>query len=155
VPGLTRGQVQNLVAARVTDWGQVPGSTLAGPIVAGALTLGCGSRTAFEAAFLDPDSPQFYVPRTLVTAAQMRDFVRATPNAWGYVDLAFAGTLRAVPYEGIPCARATVASGAYSARTDLGFVTRGTPKAASGRFIRWVRRSPRARSVIATRYVVF
>jgi phosphate transport system substrate-binding protein len=117
--------------------------------------MGGGSRTAFEAAFLEPDSPQLYVPRTLVTAAQMRDFVRATPNAWGYVDLAFAGTLHAVPYEGIPCTRATVASGAYPARTDLGFVTRGAPKGRVGRFIGWVRRSARARRVIATRYVVF
>ena len=43
----------------------------------------------------------------------------------------------------------------YPARTDLGFVTRGAPKGRVGRFIRWVRRSARARRVIGTRYVVF
>ena len=93
------------------------------------------------------------MPRTLVTSAQMRDFVRVTPNAWGYVDLAFSDELHAIPYEGIPCTRRTVASGAYPARTEFGFVTRGAPKGAVRRFIRWVRRSGKARRVIATRYV--
>ena len=43
-------------------------------------------------------------------APQMRDYLKVTPNAWGYVDLAFAGDLHVVPFEGIPCTRATVAS---------------------------------------------
>jgi phosphate transport system substrate-binding protein len=153
VPGLTRAQVQDLVAARITAWGQVPGSPLLDAIVAGTLTVGGGARTAFEATLLDPDTPQLHVPRTWVTAAQMRDFIKVTPNAWGYVDLAFTASLHVVPYEGIRCTRATVSSGAYPARTDLGFVTRGKPKGRVARFIRWVRRSAKARRVIATRYV--
>jgi phosphate transport system substrate-binding protein len=153
VPGLTRAQVQDLVAARLTAWTQVTGSPLLDPIVAGALTVGGGARTAFEATLLDPGTPQLYVPRTFVTAAQMRDFLKVTPNAWGYVDLAFTGDLHVVAFEGIPCTRDTVSSGAYPARTELGFVTRGAPKGRAGRFIRWVRRSAKARRVIATRYV--
>jgi phosphate transport system substrate-binding protein len=153
VPGLTRAQVQDLVAARVTAWSQVPGSPLAGPIVAGALTVGGGSRTTVEATLIDPETPQLYAPRTWVTAAQMRDFIKVTPDAWGYVDLAFAGDLHVVPFDGIPCTRATVASGAYPARTEYGFVTRGAPKGRVARFIRWVRSARKARRVIATRYV--
>jgi phosphate transport system substrate-binding protein len=153
VPSMTRAQVQDLVAARVTTWGQVPGSPLVDPIVAAALTVGGGSRTTFEATLLDPETPQLYVPRTLVTAAQMRDFVKVTPPAWGYVDLAFTSELHVIPFEGIPCTRATVSSGAYPARTELGFVTRGAPRGRVARFIRWVRRSAKARRVIATRYV--
>lgn len=153
VPGLTRAQVQDLVAARITAWGQVPGSPLADPIVAAALTVGGGARTAFESTFLDAETPQLHVPRTLVTAAQVRDFIKVSPAAWGYVDLAFTEDLHLVPYEGIPCTRETVASGAYPARTELGFVTRGGPKGRVARFIRWVRRSAKARRVIATRYV--
>jgi phosphate transport system substrate-binding protein len=137
VPGLTRAQVQDLVAARVTAWGQVPGSPLLDPIVAGALTVGGGARTAFEATLLDPATPQLYAPRTWVTAAQMRDFLKVTPNAWGYVDLAFSADLHVIPYEGIPCTRATVSSSAYPARTELGFVTRGVPKGRVARFIHW------------------
>jgi phosphate transport system substrate-binding protein len=153
VPGLSRAQVQDLVAARLTAWPQVAGSPLLDPIVAGALTVGGGSRTTFEATLLDDGTPQLYVPRTFVTAAQMRDFIKVTPNAWGYVDLAFAGELHVVPFEGIPCSRATVRSGTYPARSDYGFVTRGAPKGRVARFIRWVRTSRKARRVIATRYV--
>jgi hypothetical protein len=115
--------------------------------------VGGGSRTAFEATLLDPGTPQLYVPRTWLTAAQMRDFTKVTPNAWGYVDLAFSADLHVVPYEGIPCTHATVSSSAYPAPTELGFVTRGVPKGRVARFIHCVRRSAKARRVIATRYV--
>jgi ABC-type phosphate transport system substrate-binding protein len=153
VPGFTRAQIQDLVAARITIWEQVPGSPLADPIVAGVTSVGAGSRTAFEAAMVDPGTPQLNTPRTFTSAPQMRDFIKVTPNAWGYVDLAFAGELHIVPFEGIPCTRATVASETYPARTELGFVTRGAPKGGVARFIHWVRTSRKARRVIATRYV--
>ena len=77
----------------------------------------------------------------------------ATPAALGYVDLAYAGELHAVPYEGIACTTTTIRSGAYPARRPLGFVTRGRPRGATARFLRWIRRSRTARRVIATRYV--
>ncbi len=153
VPGLSRAQLQDLVAARTTTWPQVPGSPLADPIVAAGVGVGAGTRTAFEASMLDPDTPQLNVQRTFVSSPQIRDFIKVTPNAWGYVDLAFAGDLHVIPFDGIPCTRATVASLTYPARTELGFVTRGRPKGRVARFIRWVRTAKKARRVIATRYV--
>ena len=83
----------------------------------------------------------------------MRDFVRATPAALGYVDLAYARELHSAPYEGIACTQATIRSGAYPARRPLGFVTRGRPRGETARFLRWIARSRTARRVIATRYV--
>jgi ABC-type phosphate transport system substrate-binding protein len=153
VPGFTRAQINDLVAARTVVWAQIPGSPLAGPIAAGVTSVGAGSRTAFENAMVDPGTPQLNAPRSFTSAPQMRDFIKATPNAWGYVDLAFAGDLHIVPFEGIPCTRATVASSAYPALTELGYVTRGQPRGRVARFIRWVRSSRKARRVIATRYV--
>jgi phosphate transport system substrate-binding protein len=153
VPGFSRAQIQDLVAARITTWAQVPGSPLADPIVAAAPGVGAGTRTAFEAALLDPGTSQLNAPRSFISSPQIRDFITVTPNAWGYVDLAFAGGLHVVPLDGIRCTRATVASEAYPVRTELGFVTRGAPKGRVARFIRWVRRSGKARRVIATRYV--
>jgi phosphate transport system substrate-binding protein len=153
VPGFSRAQIQDLVAARVTNWVQVPGSPLTDPIVAAGPTVGAGTRTAFEATMLDQGTPQLNAPRVLISSPQIRDFIKVTPNAWGYVDLAFAGHLNVVPFEGIPCNRQTVASETYPARTELGFVTRGAPKGRVARFIRWVRTAKKARRVIATRYV--
>ena len=153
VPGFSRAQIQDLVAARVTVWTQVPGSPLTDPITAGVTSVGAGSRTAFEGAMLDAGTPQLNTTRTFTSAPQMRDYIKVTPNAWGYVDLAFAGELHIVPFDGIPCTRETVASETYPARTELGYVTRGAPKGRVARFIRWVRSSRKARRVIATRYV--
>ena len=110
VPGLTRAQIQDLVAGPLTSWTQVPGSARTDAIAPVALDERAGARSVFLSVFVDLATPLAYTPRTLATAAQMRDFVRATPAALGYVDLAYAGELHAVPYEGVPCTRATVRS---------------------------------------------
>jgi phosphate transport system substrate-binding protein len=153
VPRLGRTQIQDLVAGRLTSWTQVPGTSRTDAIAPVALDERAGARSVFLATFVDLATPLAYRPRTLATAAQMRDFVRATPAALGYVDLAFATGLHAVPYEGIPCTRATIRAGTYPARRPLGFVTRGRPRGATRRFLRWIARSRTARRVIATRYV--
>lgn len=153
VPELTRAQVQDLVAARVTSWAQVPGAARADPIAAATLPPGGGARRVFERTFLDPATPQAYDPRTFTSSAQVRDFIKGTPNAWGYADLAFTAGLHTVRYEGIECSRATVAARTYPAESEVGFVTRGKPKGRIARFFRWVRTSRKARRVIATRYV--
>ena len=153
VPGFTRAQVQDLVAARVTSWAQVPGAARTDEIVAATFVPGGGARTVFESTFLDAATPVAYVPRTWVSSAQVRDYVQTTANAWGYVDLAYSRDLHTVPYEGVPCTRATVSDNTYPARSEIGLVTRGKPKGRIARFIRWIKRSPRARRVIASRYV--
>jgi phosphate transport system substrate-binding protein len=153
VPGIARAQMQAFVAGLLTSWALVPGSTRTDAIVPVALDERAGARSVFLSVFVDLATPIAYQPRTLAYAAQMRDYVRATPAAFGYVDLAYAGQLHVVPYEGVPCTRATIRSGAYPARRPLGFVTRGRPRAEVRRFLRWIRRSKTARRVIATRYV--
>jgi phosphate transport system substrate-binding protein len=153
LPDLTRAQLQDLVGARATSWSQVGGSVRSDAIAAAGLAEGTGARSVFLSTFVDPETPLAYSFRGFVTAAQVRDHVRATPAAWGYVDVAFTAGLHVVPFEGVTCNRATIASGAYPARRDLAFVTRGRPRGAAARFIRWVRRSRIARRVIATRYV--
>jgi phosphate transport system substrate-binding protein len=153
VPGVGRAQIQAFVAGLLTSWTQVPGSTRTDAIAPVALDERAGARSVFLSVFVDLTTPIAYRPRTLAYAAQMRDYVRSTPNAFGYVDLAYAGELHAVPYEGVPCTRKTIRSGAYPARRPLGFVTRGRPRGETKRFLRWIRHSKTARRVIATRYV--
>jgi phosphate transport system substrate-binding protein len=153
VPGLTRAQVQDLVAGRVTSWTQVPGSTRTDTIVPAALDLTAGARLVFESVFVDPATVISYTPRTFALAAQVRDFVESTPASWGYVDLALAGRLHSMTYNGVPCNRATIRSGAYPAQRPLGVVTRGQPSRALKRFLHWATTSRKGREVIASRYI--
>jgi len=151
---LTRAQLQDLVADRVTSWSQVAGSPRTDAIVPVGFDATSAARSVFESVFLDLATPIAYQPRTFAVTDQVRDFITATPGAWGYLDLNFARTVHTVAYEGIPCTRQTVLSGAYPARRMLGFVTRGRPTGELQRFLRWVRRDATAKRVIATRYVV-
>lgn len=153
VPGLTRAQVQDLVAGRVTSWSQIPGAARADAIVAAAVARSSGARQVFESVFVDAATLIAYAPRTFSAAAQVRDYVAATPASWGYVDLALTARVHALRFEGVPCTRGTVRSGAYPARRPLGVVTRGRPRGELARFLRWVATSRKARQVIATRYV--
>jgi phosphate transport system substrate-binding protein len=153
VPSLSRAQIQDLVAGRLQSWAAVPGAMRSDPIVPAANDESGGARRVFLSTFVDLATPILYRPHEFATASQMRNFIRVTPAALGYLDIAFTRGLHAVPYEGVPCSRATIRSGTYPARRPLGLVTRGRPRGAVARFLRWIARSRKARRVIATRYV--
>jgi phosphate transport system substrate-binding protein len=154
VPNLTRAELQDLVSGRLTSWSQVPGSPRSDAIAPVAFDPSAGAAVVFLSTFVDLTTTVGYVPRTFFAPADVRDFIEATPSAWGYVDLVFARGLHAVPYEGVPCTKRAILSGAYPARSPLGFVTQGQPRGALARFVRWVTHSATARRVIATRYVL-
>jgi hypothetical protein len=141
------------VSGRARSWAQVAGASRTDPVVAAALTLGTGQRSVFLSTFVDAVTPVAYAPRTFATPQQVRSFVLTTPAAWGYVDFAFTGGLHVVPYEGAGCSRASIAAGTYAARSEIAFVTRGAPRGAAARFIRWARTSAIARQIVRTRYV--
>lgn len=149
LPSLSRAQIQDLVAGRLTTWPQVGGSRLADPIVHVSFDPTSGARSVFLNAFVDVETPFAYQPRTFTATAQVRDFIIATPAAWGYLDLAFTRGLHPVAFEGQRCS----ATGSYPARRQLGFVTRGKPRGAVRRFMRWIARDATAKRVIRTRYV--
>jgi phosphate transport system substrate-binding protein len=153
LPAITRAQVQDIVAGRVTRWSQVAGSRRSDPIVPVALAPTTGSAQVFLADFVDVATPVTYRPVTFVADAQVRDFVAQTPAAFGYVDLALTGSVHAVAFEGVGCTRATVGAGTYPAERPLGVVTKGRPRGALARFLRWARSSRIARRTISARYV--
>jgi phosphate transport system substrate-binding protein len=153
VPGLTRAQIQDIVAGRVTSWSQIPGSPLTDPIEPVGLEPTSGSGQVFQSVFVDPGTPPAYRPVRLATETQVRDYVQQTPAALGYLDRALAGPLHVAAYEGVGCTRATIRGRTYPAGRPLGIVTRGRPRGALARFLRWARTSPKANRVIRTRYL--
>lgn len=153
VPQLTRSQIQDIVAARVTNWSQIPGSARTDAIVPVGRSLATGAGQVFQSVFIDLTTPVAWQPVTLLTSTQVRDYVEQTPAGLGYVDLALIEPVHAIAYEGVGCTRATIKNSRYPARRPLGVVTRGRPPAALARFLRWARTSRTARRVIATRYI--
>jgi phosphate transport system substrate-binding protein len=153
VPGISRAQLQDVVAGRVTTWSQISGSPRTDAIVPVDLGPTTGAGRVFENVFVDDDTPFEWRPVTVQTTAQARDYVEGDPAAFGYVDLALAGPLHVLAYEGVGCTRTTIRNGTYPARRPLGIATRGKPRGALKRFLKWVRTSRKARRVIATRYI--
>jgi phosphate transport system substrate-binding protein len=153
VPSLTRAQLQDIVATRVTSWSQIPGSPRSDAIVPVGRALSSGVGQVFESMFVDLTTPVAWQPATVLTSAQVRDYVEQTPGAFGYVDLALTESVHAIAYEGVACSRATIKDGSYPARLPLAVVTRGRPRGALARFLRWATTSRKARQVIATRYI--
>jgi phosphate transport system substrate-binding protein len=153
VANLSRAQLQDLVAGRVTSWSQIPGARRSDAIVPVGLTLFTGAGQVFQSVFVDPTTPVAWKPVTVQTSAQVRDYVEQTAGAFSYVDLALTGPVHVIDYEGVACTRATIKAGSYPARRPLGIVTRGAPRGALGRFLRWATTSRKARAVIASRYI--
>jgi len=145
--------LQDIVAGRVTSWSQVPGSARTDAIVPVALDPSTGASHVFEQIFVDLSTPMNWNPVTLLLSIQARAYVAAHPPAFGYLDLAAAGPVHTIAYEGHPCTRATVRDGTYPARRPIGIVTRARPKKALRKFLAWTRTSRMARRVIAARYI--
>jgi phosphate transport system substrate-binding protein len=131
----------------------VPGSARTDAIIPVTLDPGTGAARVFEQMFLDDSTSVGWRATTLLTSLQARDYVERTPAAFAYLDLAFTRPVHPIPYEGVPCTRATIRDGSYPATRPIGIVTLGEPKGALGRFLRWARTDGTARRVIATRYV--
>ena len=153
VPSISRAQLQDIVAARVTNWSQVPGSSRSDAIVPVGRTLSTGAGQVFQSVSVDFTTPVAWKQVTVLTSAQVRDYVEHTPGGFGYVDLALTDPVHVVDYEGVGCTRATIKNATYPARRPLGVMTRGRPHGALLRFLRWVTTSRKARQVIATRYI--
>src|SRR3954469_2703263 len=153
VPGLSRAELQDIVAARVTSWSQIPGSRRTDAIVPVGRTLSTGAGQVFQSVFVDFTTPVAWQPVTVLTSAPVRAYVEHTPTAVGYIALALTEPVHVIDYEGVGCTRATIENGTYPAHRPLGIVTRGRPRGALARFLRWAVTSRKGRQVIATRYV--
>ena len=150
MPGITRAQLQDIVAGRITHWNQIPGSPRSDPIAAvdqgptsgsGRVLPGRVRRRRHPARLAAGDVGD------LRAGARLR---REQPRGVRLLDLALTETLHVLTFDGVGCTRSTVRSGRYVARRPLGIVTRGRPRGALRKFLRWVRTSRTARRVIAT-----
>lgn len=152
VANLTQAQIQAIFSGAVRNWEQVPGSTVTGPIDLVVRTPASGTQDAFDKIFMGSK-------KTSATAAAkasnglVQQTVRDNKNAIGYMSFDFTAGLNPVAYQGVGCTLANAKSGQYGGTRALYMVTRGQPRGAVGKFIKWVQNAAVAQRVIAKGFV--
>src|SRR4051794_22525712 len=141
LPQLTRAQIQDIVAARVTNWSQIPGSPRTDPIVPVGRAPDTGAGQVFQSVFVDLTTPVAWQPVTLPTSPAVRDYVEQTPAGPGSVAPALPDRVHALPHEGVRGPRPAIKKKRSPARRPREAVPHGGPPAAFRRFLRWARTS--------------
>src|ERR1700722_5952846 len=127
---LTPSEVTGLFTGKIKTWSGVPGATASGSIDVYSRTAVAGVLTSFKSLLLEGKS------------------VESAPSQ------ADKGGLNSVDYNGVPCNKTTAASGQYAGVSVFFEVTKGTATGAAATFINWVDKSPAAKKIIASQWVV-
>jgi phosphate transport system substrate-binding protein len=154
ISNLSQPQVQDIFSGKIRDWGDVPGATATGPISLVVRTAASGTQDAFQKLFMGD-------VKVASTAAQKASnglvaaSVKSDPQAIGYLSYAFTKGLHDISYKGVQCSLRTAKAGTYPGSRNFWMITRGTPKKSSAvaKFIKWVRHSKKARSIISSEWV--
>lgn len=149
---LTNAQVKAIYSGAVRNWEDVPGSGVTGTINIVGRTAASGTQDAFQKIFLGSTA----VSSTLAAKASnglVQQTVQSDRNAIGYVSADFLRGTHAIPYEGVACNVQNAKSGQYGGTRTFYMVTRGAPRGATAKFIKWVQTSSAAQRLIATHWV--
>jgi phosphate transport system substrate-binding protein len=153
IPNISQETVQAIFSGQVRSWSQVPGAKVSGPIDLVVRTAASGTQDAFQNIFMGLDkrvSPSATVKSSNGLQAQA---VKSNPNAIGYASFNFTKGLWDTPYKGVGCTLRNAKSGQYLGTRNFWMVTRGRPKGAAKAWIRWIRSSSAARSIVASDWV--
>lgn len=153
LPSVSRQQVQDIFSGRIRSWRQVPGARADGPINLVVRTPASGTQDAFQQIFMGDDLRVAGSATTKSSNGLQAQAIQADPNAIGYASFAFTKDLYDVPYAGVACNLRTAKSGEYGGVRNFFFVTRGKPKGAARKFIKFSRSNSRAKRIIASNWV--
>jgi len=140
LPNLDQSLVQGIFTGDITDWGQVPGAKVSGPIDLFDRENVSGTQDAFQNIFLG-ESLKISPSATAEPSEGLEvSNVGAQRSAIGFVSFAATinGGVHTVDYNGIPCTLANAKSGQYGGVRNFWMVTKGAPKGEAAKFIDWV-----------------
>lgn len=155
IRNLSEAQIQQIFSGRIRNWSDVPGSGVSGTIDLNVRTQASGTQDAFQQIFMGGPNG----PRVATSASQkasnglVQSAVRANRNAIGYVDFKFTSGTNALSYKGVACTLRNAKAGTYPGTRSFWMVTRGKPKGATAKFLRWIRTNSRARAIVNTNWV--
>lgn len=153
ISNLSQSQIQAIFSGRVRNWSQVPGARVSGSIQLVVRTAASGTQDAFQNIFMGPNLRVSSSARTERSNGLQALRIKNNRNAIGYASFNFTRGLHDVPYRGVRCTLRNAKSGQYGGSRNFWMVTRGAARGGVASFIRWVRTSRSARSVIARDWV--
>src|ERR1700730_4364343 len=135
---LNQQLVQQIFTGQVRNWSEVPGAGATGPIDLFQRVASSGTQDAFQNIFLGESlkiSPSASAEESDGTTRQA---IIGDKGAIGFASFAFTPGTNAVNYQGIPCTLRNAKSGQYQGVRNFWMVTKGVPKGAALKFIKWV-----------------
>jgi phosphate transport system substrate-binding protein len=153
ISNISQASIQSIFSGRVRSWGRVSGAGVSGPIDLVVRTAASGTQDAFQNIFMGPRLRISPSATTKSSNGLLVQSVRSNPNAIGYSSLNFTRGTHAIPYRGVRCNLRNAKSGSYLGTRNFWMVTRGRARGRAKAFIRWIRRSRRARRIISKSWV--
>jgi len=152
VPNYDQKTIQGIFSGKITDWSQVPGSTITGPIDLTVRTPASGTQDAFQKIFLGSSTVASSASQ-FASNGLVQQKVQSDKQAVGYVSLDFIQGTSPGAYQGVGCNLRDAKSGTYGGVRNFWMVTRGRAKGLVQKFINWVQTSPNANKIIGTHWV--
>jgi phosphate transport system substrate-binding protein len=152
---LTPSEVTAIFTGKIKTWSSVPGATATGSIEVFSRTAVAGVLTSFKSLLLEGKTVESAATEE-ATEGLMRQAVEADPDGIGFLSnyQADKGGQNTGDYNGVACNKTTAASGQYAGVSVFFEVTKGTATGAAATFINWVDKSPAAKKIIASQWVV-
>ncbi len=146
VDGLSKEQVRDVFAGKITDWSEVGGANA--PIVVAAREEGSGTRAAFEEMVMDEE---LIVDTALLQASNgaVRTTVSTTPNAIGFLSFGYLDdSTKALTVDGVAPTEENAADGSYPVVRPLNMMTNGEPGGLAGAWLEFIL-SSEGQSIVA------
>jgi phosphate transport system substrate-binding protein len=126
VTGLTKAQVRDIFAGKITNWSQVGGSDRA--IIVVSREEGSGTRTAWQDLVMGKDNPIVGTAILQNSNGAIKTTVSTTPDSIGYVSIGYLdSSVKAVAIDGVEATEANAASKKYPIVRPLIMLTKGEP----------------------------
>ena len=154
IRNLTQEQVQSIFSGEVRNWNLVQGAKKSGTINVVIRTQASGTQDAFDKIFMTPKKT-FSGATQKASNGLIEQQLQRDPLAIGYISLAFQKGVAVSNYKGVPCNLRAAKSGQYPGTRPLFLVTRGAPKGATKKWIRWIRNNKKALRIASTSWVPF
>jgi phosphate transport system substrate-binding protein len=135
---LSQQAVEGIFTGRLHDWSEVPGASVSGPIDLFDRDGASGTQDAFQHIFLG-ENLKISPKATEETSNGLEQLhVEKDERAIGFVSFAYTGGVHPVNYQGVSCNLRNARSGQYLGVRNFWMVTKGIPKGATLKYIKWV-----------------